>query len=44
MYLAPNLAASPHLHEAFRQGLGDLGYVEAADPPVNCPTLMLLVG
>jgi putative tryptophan/tyrosine transport system substrate-binding protein len=27
-YLAPNLAASPHLHEAFRQGLRDLGYVE----------------
>jgi ABC-type uncharacterized transport system substrate-binding protein len=27
-YLASNLAASPHLHEAFRQGLRDLGYVE----------------
>src|SRR5713226_726838 len=27
-YLAPNLAASPHNHEAFRQGLRDLGYVE----------------
>jgi putative ABC transport system substrate-binding protein len=27
-YLSPNLAASPHLHEAFRQGLRDLGYVE----------------
>jgi putative ABC transport system substrate-binding protein len=27
-YLALNLAASPHLHEAFRQGLRDLGYVE----------------
>jgi putative ABC transport system substrate-binding protein len=27
-YLAFNLAASPHLHEAFRQGLRDLGYVE----------------
>jgi putative tryptophan/tyrosine transport system substrate-binding protein len=27
-YLAPNLAASPHTHEAFRQGLRDLGYVE----------------
>ena len=27
-YLAPNLAASPHLPEAFRQGLRDLGYVE----------------
>ena len=27
-YLVPNLAASPHLHEAFRRGLRDLGYVE----------------
>jgi putative ABC transport system substrate-binding protein len=27
-YLSPNLAASPHLPEAFRQGLRDLGYVE----------------
>jgi putative ABC transport system substrate-binding protein len=27
-YLAPNLAAAPHLSEAFRQGLRDLGYVE----------------
>jgi putative ABC transport system substrate-binding protein len=27
-YLAFNLATSPHLHEAFRQGLRDLGYVE----------------
>jgi putative ABC transport system substrate-binding protein len=27
-YLSPNLAANPHLHEAFRQGLRDLGYVE----------------
>jgi putative ABC transport system substrate-binding protein len=27
-YLAGNLAASPHLPEAFRQGLRDLGYVE----------------
>ncbi len=27
-YLAPNLAASPHLPEAFRHGLRDLGYVE----------------
>src|SRR5712691_3807361 len=27
-YLAANLAANPHLHEAFRQGLRDLGYVE----------------
>jgi ABC-type uncharacterized transport system substrate-binding protein len=27
-YLGPNLAASPHLPEAFRHGLRDLGYVE----------------
>jgi putative ABC transport system substrate-binding protein len=27
-YLSPNLAADAHLHEAFRQGLRDLGYVE----------------
>jgi len=27
-YLAPNMAASPHLHESFLQGLRDLGYVE----------------
>jgi putative ABC transport system substrate-binding protein len=27
-YLGLNRAASPHLHEAFRQGLRDLGYVE----------------
>jgi putative ABC transport system substrate-binding protein len=27
-YLAPNRAASPHMPEAFRQGLRDLGYVE----------------
>src|SRR6266700_5542003 len=27
-WLGANLAASPHLHEAFRQGLRDLGYVE----------------
>jgi putative ABC transport system substrate-binding protein len=27
-YLAGNLAASPHVHEAFRQGLRDLAYVE----------------
>src|SRR5882724_8473094 len=27
-YLAINLAASPHLTEAFRQGLRDLGYFE----------------
>jgi putative tryptophan/tyrosine transport system substrate-binding protein len=28
-YLSPNLAASPHLAEAFRQGLRDLDYVES---------------
>jgi putative tryptophan/tyrosine transport system substrate-binding protein len=27
-YLHPNLAASPHLAEAFRQGLRDYGYVD----------------
>jgi putative ABC transport system substrate-binding protein len=27
-YLATNLAVTPHLREAFRQGLRDLGYVE----------------
>ena len=27
-YLATNLAANPHLPEAFRQGLRDLGYIE----------------
>ncbi|MFO1302475.1 MAG: ABC transporter substrate-binding protein [Burkholderiales bacterium] len=27
-YLTPNLAAGPHLRDAFRQGLRDLGYVE----------------
>jgi putative ABC transport system substrate-binding protein len=27
-YLATNLTATPNLHEAFRQGLRDLGYVE----------------
>ncbi len=27
-YLTPDLAAAPHNHEAFRQGLRDLGYVE----------------
>src|SRR6266567_7488233 len=28
-FLALNPAANPHVHEAFRQGLRDLGYVEA---------------
>jgi putative ABC transport system substrate-binding protein len=27
-YLSPNVAANPRQHEAFRQGLRDLGYVE----------------
>jgi ABC-type uncharacterized transport system substrate-binding protein len=27
-YMSPNLADWPHTHEAFRQGLRDLGYVE----------------
>ena len=27
-YLSTNLAANPDIHEAFRQGLRDLGYVE----------------
>ncbi len=27
-YLASDLASSPHMNEAFRQGLRDLGYVE----------------
>src|SRR5262245_3456636 len=30
-YVSTNLAASPHLPEAFRQGLRDLGYVEGRD-------------
>jgi putative ABC transport system substrate-binding protein len=30
-YLTPNLAAFPHLQEAFRQGLRDLGYVEGGN-------------
>ena len=28
-YLSPNLASSPHLRDAFLQGLRDFGYVEA---------------
>ena len=30
-YLVTNLAVNPHLHEAFRQGLRDLGYVEGCN-------------
>jgi hypothetical protein len=33
-YLSPNLATSPHLREAFRQGLRDLGYVEGRNDNV----------
>jgi putative ABC transport system substrate-binding protein len=30
-YLVPNLTVNPHLHEAFREGLRDLGYVEGGN-------------
>src|SRR5215471_20764582 len=30
-YLSTNLASSPYHHEAFRQGLRDLGYVEGSN-------------
>src|SRR5215831_8483567 len=30
-YLSTNLAVTPHIQEAFRQGLRDLGYVEGRD-------------
>src|SRR5262245_33925035 len=30
-YLSTNLAANPHIQEAFRQGLRDLGYVEGSN-------------
>jgi hypothetical protein len=29
-YVSTNLTASPHLSEAFRQGLRDLGYINPA--------------
>src|SRR5512132_3314741 len=34
-YLAFNLATSPHLHEAFRQGLRDLGYDEGRNVEIE---------
>ena len=36
-YLASNLAADPHAHEAFRQGLRDLGYVEGRNVVIGIP-------
>ena len=34
-YLATNLAANPHLREAFLQGLRDLGYVEGRNVAIE---------
>jgi putative tryptophan/tyrosine transport system substrate-binding protein len=36
-YLAANLAASPHLREAFLHGLRDLGYVEGRNVVIDLP-------
>src|SRR5262249_27515412 len=35
-YLFLDRAASPHLYEAFRQGLRELGYVEGRDLVIEC--------
>ncbi|HEU5297530.1 MAG TPA: ABC transporter substrate-binding protein [Burkholderiaceae bacterium] len=34
-YLSPSLASSPHLRDAFLQGLGDLGYVEGRNVAIE---------
>jgi putative ABC transport system substrate-binding protein len=34
-YLSPNLASSPHLRDAFLQGLRDLGYVEGRNVVID---------
>jgi hypothetical protein len=43
-YLATGLATSPHLTEAFRQGLRDLGYIEGRNvvirPGPRCEDLL----
>jgi putative ABC transport system substrate-binding protein len=36
-YLATNLATTPHLQDAFRQGLRDLGYVEGRNLVIEIP-------